>query len=112
MCTKNKLDEITGKVAAEAKRILDERLISVVLFGSYARGDYDDESDIDIMLLVNCDKSEYAEIKKKLYKEASMISLENDIEVSLTLVEISKFEMYKDCYPFYENIESEGIKIA
>ena len=35
----------------EMKRILGENLKKVILYGSYARGDYTENSDIDIMVL-------------------------------------------------------------
>ena len=40
MCTKNQLHIITQKIADEAKDRLGAKLEAVVLYGSYARGDY------------------------------------------------------------------------
>ena len=36
-----------------ARESLGDKLDKVILYGSYARGDYDDESDIDIMVLAD-----------------------------------------------------------
>ena len=58
MCTKNQLHIITETVAQEAKARLGDNLDAVVLYGSYARGDYSDESDIDIMVRVICTKDQ------------------------------------------------------
>ena len=38
---------------AEIQKIYDLHLKSVILYGSYARGDYTPESDVDIMILVD-----------------------------------------------------------
>jgi uncharacterized protein len=39
--------------AAELRRLFGERLRDVRLFGSYARGDANDDSDIDVLVLVD-----------------------------------------------------------
>jgi tRNA nucleotidyltransferase (CCA-adding enzyme) len=68
------LQELTAKSPEELKMILNEliervrpvfgdKLKKVVLFGSYARGDYDAESDVDVMLMVN----DYCDFSKELY---------------------------------------------
>ncbi len=38
---------------ASLQQLYGDRLRDVVLYGSYARGDYDDESDIDLMVILN-----------------------------------------------------------
>jgi len=53
MCSKAALDTITGRVCAAAKEVLGDKLEKVLLFGSYARGDYDEYSDIDIFVLAD-----------------------------------------------------------
>ncbi len=35
------------------KRLLGDRIVGLILFGSRARGDYDNESDIDIAIIVH-----------------------------------------------------------
>ena len=42
MCTESELKIVTTTVIQEAKRLFGDKLESVVLFGSYARGDYDE----------------------------------------------------------------------
>ena len=42
-----KLDMICRKVADCYRRVFGDKLRSVYLYGSYARGDYDKESDIE-----------------------------------------------------------------
>jgi predicted nucleotidyltransferase len=46
---------------------------SICLFGSYARGDYDDKSDIDLLIIVeDCDEETLIERKKVFEKELKL----------------------------------------
>lgn len=112
MCTKNQLNIISNSIADEAKRILDKKLDAVVLYGSYARGDYDNESDIDIMIRINCPLDLLRDYEHLLVDFSSELSLENDVTVSLVVVDSQTYNKYKNFYPFYKNVEMEGIKIA
>ena len=83
---------LKAKTDAELKILLEalvnklqplfgERLKKVILFGSYARGDYDEESDIDIMLLLNQDE----EILKEYSDKISEIIVDLDLEYNVVL---------------------------
>ncbi|MHB8279292.1 MAG: nucleotidyltransferase domain-containing protein [Candidatus Humimicrobiaceae bacterium] len=47
-----KFDLIVKKVADNLKKELREQIMDVILFGSRARGDFQSESDYDILVLV------------------------------------------------------------
>ena len=47
-----RIDNILKEIRDELKKIYSGRLKEVILFGSYARGDFKEESDIDIILLL------------------------------------------------------------
>lgn len=112
MCTKSELNIITSAVAEEAKRLLGDKLDAVILYGSYARGDYDDESDIDIMVRIVTTTDKLREYRHMFIHLASELSLEYDIDVSVTLADTESFNRYHRALPFYANVEREGIKIA
>ena len=44
--------------------LLKMKYIKKYLYGSYARGDYTSESDIDIMIVLRCDKDKVKSNKK------------------------------------------------
>lgn len=112
MCTKSQLNIITSTVAQEAKSLLGDKLETVILYGSYSRGDYDDESDIDIMVRIHCPLESLENYTHAFNLISSRLSLKNDITVSITLRDSETFNKFKNVLPFYSNIESEGIKIV
>ena len=48
-----RVNEVTQQVVNAAKDTLGDRLNKLILFGSYARGDFDDDSDIDFFVLAD-----------------------------------------------------------
>lgn len=105
------LDAITSEVVDEVTKLLKNDIYKIILYGSYARGDADDESDIDIMILLGCSKDKVPEYRKQLVKVASSSSLKNDVEVSLMLRDRETFEENLKILPFYQNVVREGITL-
>jgi predicted nucleotidyltransferase len=89
-----------------------EQLECVVLYGSYARGDYDEYSDIDIMVLVDIDRQNLKPYSDALCDYASDVGLENDILVSTSINNAAHFHEWRTTIPFYRNVWEEGIKIS
>lgn len=112
MCTKNQLGNILSAVAEQAKVLFEDRLDSVILFGSYARGDYDDESDIDIMILADIDIADVNDYTRRLREKIFHLEIEHDCVLSLCVASQDNFERFKDILPFYRNVLEEGVKIA
>ncbi len=112
MCTQSQLNNIVHMVADGAKQLLGDRLNAVLLYGSYARGDYDEESDIDMMILIDCPAEEMKQYRNPFIKLASRLSLDFSVEVSVTLTDTETFTKYKNYLPFYRNVEREGVRIA
>lgn len=111
MCTQTQLNKITHEVSQGAKDILGDKLCKVILYGSYARGDYNDNSDIDIMVLADVNDIEKPVFLKDVDKISSNISLENDITVSISLKDKQFFDTHTGVLPFYRNVETEGVEV-
>ena len=58
---------------------LRNHVLAAMLFGSKARGDADPESDIDLLVLVDVESSEF---RSQLWRIASDVSLEYDVVLS------------------------------
>ena len=113
MCSKNELQIILSEIAAAAKETFGEKLDSVILYGSYARGDYTPESDVDIMILVRgIAPEELWKYKDPIIRKESELGLEYDLLISATIKDVETFNKYLDVLPFYQNVMREGIKVA
>lgn len=108
----DKLNGILNNVLDCCKVVLDNKLVSVILYGSYARGDYDDESDLDILIEADIPNEKCLEYSLKIASLLSDTELENDIVIAPNIVSASLFRKYSGVSPFYKNVISEGIKIA
>jgi predicted nucleotidyltransferase len=103
---------VLDKVCNQAKSVFGESLVAVKLYGSYARGDYDDESDIDIMVIVNKDSAELSQYEKSFCDFAFDLALEYSTLPSVFLQDKTTYERYKGTYPFFQNIEREGVDLV
>lgn len=76
------------------------------------RGDYDGESDIDIMILADIDDMDVNVCTRLLYEKIFHLELEHDCVLSLCIVPQDRFNKFKEILPFYRNVAEEGVKIA
>ena len=94
---------------AGRKEIFGNHIRQIILYGSYARGDYHEDADIDIMLLVDLQQEECWEYRKRLMGEVFDINLEYDIMIVSTTVNAEHFKEWLPVYPFYMNVAKEGV---
>jgi len=85
-----------------------EKIRDVILYGSYARGQFTENSDIDILVLVDDTLSPF-EVRKNISDLLLDILLDEGELVSVIVLPESFFENYN--YPFMINVKKEGVKI-
>mgnify|MGYP000226604862 FL=1 len=112
MCTKSQLTAVTSEVVKKAKAVFGEKLAAVILYGSYARGDFNDESDIDIMIIADISVSEISKLNRYFSDYSVDIDLENDVVLSVAVQDKATFDRYKSSNPFFKNIEREGVDLV
>ncbi|MBQ1948339.1 MAG: nucleotidyltransferase domain-containing protein [Clostridia bacterium] len=114
MCTQEKLNLILEEFAKQIKIIFSNRLNEVILFGSYARGDFDSESDVDIAILADIAKEEESAYARQLIRIMGDIYEKFDYCVVLSPIVISYsfYLEWKDTLPFYKNVAGEGVRIV
>lgn len=93
------------------KKLLGENLVSVVLFGSCARGDYKEDSDIDIAVLTKSDREQDKNYSDGLAEIATEIAMKTFAVVNFICIPAEEFEQKKGWYLFFKNIANEGRKL-
>ncbi len=80
---------------------------TLILYGSYARGDFSADSDIDVLVLIDKDKVTMDD-RKRISSSLYSIELETGIIISPFLSSKKAWATHK-ITPFYENVIREGI---
>lgn len=110
--TRAKLPANVADALTELKSALTglygERLRGLYLYGSYARGDFHEDSDVDVLIALAGDIVPGDEIGR--YNEAvSAICLRRDLLISTFPAPLEWLETRRD--PFFENVRREAISI-
>ena len=112
MCDKTQLNKITSQMVKAYRDIYGQSIKNIVMYGSFARGDFDDESDIDFAAIVEGERQELQKKLEEVWDKASDIGLEYDAVVSPVVIPYEEFLEYKDKLPYYRNIDKEGIIVG
>lgn len=95
----------------DVKKIFGSALYKVILYGSYARGDFKQDSDIDIMILADVHPEEVSKYADKVYDITYDYEMQYDMEINPVVQSIQTYEKWKKTYPFFMSIEKEGIAV-
>lgn len=96
---------------SELKNIYKDSLDKVILYGSYARGDYTEESDVDIMILLRISDMEIKDYRELLSELTYNFNTSYDIDIKPIAKSKDEFTKWVNVYPFYANIEREGVEL-
>lgn len=102
---------IVYEFSLQLRDLLGSRLSKVILYGSYARGDNHDHSDVDVMILVKMTDAEIKRIENDVYDMAFEIEIETGIDISPIIKNEEQYEYWVDTLPFYRNVRDEGVVI-
>lgn len=90
-----------------ADAINSDEIIKMMLFGSVARGDDNDESDIDILIVIHHDNQELESVIDDLVVD---FILEKEEVISPHVMTEEHFNKTKD-YSFLKTVMAEGVAI-
>lgn len=101
--------DILLSFSRQVKDILGDKLTKIILYGSYARGDYRDNSDIDIMILTTLTDEKIRKIEKIIFDLAFDFQMEYNVDISVIMKNEEHFNYWLGVLPFYNNVQREGI---
>ena len=108
---RDSFQNILGSYKIDVSNILEEKLVKIILYGSYARGDYHEDSDIDLLILVNAAQEELYEYTDAIYDLAYEYDQKYDVEINPVVQSFAIYNHWKTTYPFFLNVEKEGIAV-
>lgn len=109
-----RVNNIINEFISEVNSILGNRVKKIILYGSYARGDFNKSSDVDIMILTDLTDDELEKYRRIIYGLAYDIEFDNNFDITLSplIKNIDKFNYWLEALPFYMNVQKEGVVLS
>ncbi len=108
MLTYEHIADIKGELSAELRAALGDKLHCLLLYGSYASGGYDDESDMDFMVIADVPQEELNKYRKTVNMIASRTGLKNDILLSVSMIDRTTIYSKRNVLPFFDDVLTKG----
>lgn len=87
--------------------IFSSNILAVILYGSVARNDNTDDSDIDIVIIIKNEMDDAT--KERFIHWSAELDLRYDRIFSIIDIQEENMEKWGNVLPFYQNIQKEGI---
>lgn len=105
------MEEICRRVVAAYRKAYGDDIEAIYLYGSYARGDYDEESDIDFAAIVKGEPLDLSKKRNQVWDDTVRMDLELDVVSSPMVISSKIFKEHKNEIGYYGNIFKEGIRL-
>lgn len=106
--SQEKLDQLLIELKTGLFRLYRNQLAEVYLYGSYARGEQDSESDLDILIVL----TNYERYSAEIDRTAALVSsISLKYGVSISTVFLNMQEWGESDTPLLRNIRVEGVAV-
>ena len=112
MRTQEQLQPVLQDLTDRLRSVLGDHIQQMILFGSYARNDADDGSDIDVLVLTDLPREVIRQYTWELGALASELLLNHGIVVSPIIENWDYFRSHRDVLPLFRNVSDEGVVIS
>lgn len=102
-------DKMKTELVSGLRRVLGTNLQKIILYGSVARGEATESSDIDIAVIVQ--KPLSMQEHDHVSEITSDMDLENDCFLSIVDIEQKNIAEWGHILPYYKNMQKEGITL-
>lgn len=103
------MQKLLERYVMEIQKIYGIHLKKIIMYGSYARGDFRADSDMDIMILLDMSDLELKQYSRQLSCMTYDFNLDNDIDIKPIAKSEEHFKKWIENYPFYANVQREGV---
>ena len=104
-----RMQSLIDQYVEEIKRIYGSHVKQIILYSSYARGDFRPDSDVDIMILVDMSDLELKAYGQQLSYMTYDFNMDHDLDIKPIAKSEAHFNKWIVNYPFYSNIHKEGV---
>lgn len=98
---------IVNELISGLTEIFQDKISRIILFGSVARNEATEESDVDIAIIITNEIDE--ETKDKFINWAAELDIRFNQVFSIVDISEERMKKWGKILPFYKNIEEEGI---
>ena len=102
------IDVLLDELKAELRRLYGSRLVKVILYGSYARGEAGEGSDVDVAVVLQGEVSPTQEIDRMLNV---IVDLDLRYGVLLSVYPVSNERLHTGRSPLLQQLRAEGVKV-
>ncbi len=105
------IDNLKKTVVTELSSIIRDDCRQIILYGSYARGDYTEDSDVDIAILTDSNREEAKKYNSQLDDLSTQIGMDTLLIVNFVCLPYKEYLEKKSWYPFFMNIAKDGVTL-
>ena len=102
------IDKVKNEMVEQLLAVLQSDIVKVILYGSCARGDYNSDSDIDVALIIKCDRMDAKKYGDDLARIATGFAMKYFVIVNFVCLPCEEFLEKKEWYQYFHNIDAEG----
>ena len=112
MRTKKEISPVITAYVKEMRKILGNDFHKAYLYGSYARNEFTEDSDIDIAIFTDRPSNEFYLLINKIAELTFDYNVKYDLILSPVFQNETEYQRMLKVVPYFQNIQKEGIAIG
>ena len=112
MKQKKEIESIARQTRDQIAMLFPGEKIDMILYGSYARGEAREDSDIDLLFLVDSTREAIAEKNWQVGEIAADLFMDHEVMVSPIVENRDYYRERISLLPFFRNIDREGVRLS
>lgn len=105
---KELIENVTIEFVQMIRESIGADIMQCRLFGSCARGDFNEYSDIDVVILTKCNRKESEKYTDIIIDIVTELAMKYFVVINAFCIPFKEYEEKKSWYDFFINIEEEG----